>query len=173
MTATFVRLALRRDVDAVAAVQARAWEETYGDLLPAVVRARLEPSARAEWAEALERPPTSAHHLLVATADEQVVGFAAVEPADADEGGPTEVGAVSVLAIDPARRGEGHGSRLLTAVADTLQADRFRTAVCWLPEQDGPQQRFFVEAGWAPDGARRELDMGSGLLHEIRLHTAL
>ncbi len=158
MSETFVRLALPRDVDAVAAVQARAWEETYGELLPAVVRARLEPNARAEWAEAVERPPTSAHHLLVATPD---------------DGGPTGVGSLTVLAIDPPYRNAGHGSRLVSAVAETLRIDGFTTAVCWLPETDEVQRRFLTETGWAPDGARRELDMGTSTLVEVRLHTAL
>jgi ribosomal protein S18 acetylase RimI-like enzyme len=170
---TFVRLALPRDIDAVAAIQARAWEDAYGELLPTVVRARLEPNARVEWTAALERPPTSAHHLLVATDGPEVVGFAAVEPADEGDGGPGGVGSLTVLAIDPAHRAAGHGSRLLSAVAETLRIDGFSTAVCWLPETDEAQQRFLVDAGWGPDGARRELDMGTAALHEVRLHTAL
>lgn len=170
--ATFVRLALPRDVAAVAAVQARAWRESYADLLPAVVLARLEPNARDEWSVAVERPPTSAHHLLVAVADGEVSGFAATAPADPDDGGPG-TGALTVLAVDPPYRGAGHGSRLLQAVADTLCADGFASAVCWLPERDEVQQGFLASAGWAPDGARRELDTGTGTLAEVRLHTAL
>lgn len=170
--ATFVRLALPRDVGSVAAVQARAWQETYADLLPSVVLARLEGNARDEWAVAVERPPTSAHHLLVALGDGEVVGLAATSPADPDDGGP-DVGALTILAVDPPRRGEGHGSRLLQAVADTLRTDGFETAVCWLPERDDVQQGFLAGAGWAADGARRELDTGTGTLAEVRLHTTL
>lgn len=169
----FVRLALPREAAAVAAVQARAWRDAYADLLPAVVLARLEPSARAEWTSAIEAPPTSAHHLLVALADGAVVAFAATAPADPDDGGPTGVGALTVLAVDPPRRGEGHGSRLLQAVADTLRTDGFRTAISWLPEPDSAQQGFLTDAGWGPDGATRELDMGTATMTQVRLHTAL
>lgn len=169
----FVRLALPREAAAVAGVQARAWSEAYADLLPAVVLARLEPSARAEWAAALERPPTSAHHLLVALADGEVVAFAALAPAEPDDGGPKSVGALTILAVDPPRRGEGHGSRLLQAVADTLRTDGFTTAICWLPESDAAQRRFLTDTGWGPDGATRDLDMGAATMTQVRLHTAL
>ncbi len=169
----FVRLALPRDVAAVGAVQARAWREAYADLLPPLVLARLEATATAQWAEAVTRPPTSADHLLVALADGVVSAFAAVSPADPEDGGPIEVGVLAVLAVDPPRRGEGHGSRLLAAVADTLRADRFGRAVCWLPEGDEPQRAFLAGAGWADDGGRRELDMGAAAMTQVRLVTDL
>jgi GNAT superfamily N-acetyltransferase len=169
----FVRLALPREAAAVAAVQARAWGDAYAELLPAVVLARLESSARAEWESAIDAPPTAAHHLLVALADGVVVAFAATSPADPDDGGTTGMGALTVLAVDPPRRGEGHGSRLLQAVADTLRTDGFGTAICWLPESDTAQQQFLSDAGWGPDGTTRELDMGAATMTQVRLHTAL
>lgn len=168
-----VRLALPREAADVAAIQARAWGDAYVDLLPAVVLARLESSAHAEWASAIEQPPTVAHHLLVALSDGAVVAFAATGPADQDDGGSGDVGSLTILAVDPPRRREGHGSRLLQAVADTLRADGFTTAICWLPETDTAQQRFLVEAGWAPDGGGRELDMGPRTMRQVRLHTSL
>lgn len=170
---SYVRLALPRDVPAVAAIQSRAWNTDYPQLLPAVVRARVESSAAAQWAEAVERPPTSAHHLLVAVEAELVCGFAATTPADPDDGGPTAVGAVELLAVDPGHRRSGHGSRLLAAAVDTLRVDRFTRAVCWLPQADEVQTAFFTSGGWAVDGSSRELDMGERTLVELRLATGL
>jgi GNAT superfamily N-acetyltransferase len=170
---THVRLALPRDVDAVAAIQARAWSAAYNSVLPTAVLSRLEPAARAQWAEAVELPPTDAHHLLVALDGVRVVGFAAVGPAEDDDTDYRTVGALAVLAVDPDERGAGHGSRLLSAAAETMRTSRFETAVCWLPEQDTAQRAFLESAGWAPDGARRELDMGEAALAELRLHTSL
>lgn len=171
--ASFVRLALPRDVHAVAAIQSRAWNADYAELLPAVVLARVESAAAAQWAAAVLRPPTSAHHLLVATSGDTVAAFAATVPADPEDGGPTGVGALELLAVDPDHRRAGHGSRLLAAVADTLRADRFSRAVCWIAEADTAQTAFLTGAGWALDGARRELDMGTETLVEQRLSTEL
>ena len=67
------------------------------------------------------------------------------------------------LTVDAAERGKGHGSRLLQAAADTMVADRFTRAVTWLVADDDAQRTFLTEAGWAPDGAHRTLDLdGTG-----------
>jgi ribosomal protein S18 acetylase RimI-like enzyme len=80
------------------------------------------------------------------------------------------------LTVDPEDRGRGHGSRLLQAAMDTIAADRFRRAVCWVVASDDAVRRFLTEAGWGPDGAHRELDLdGTGAVtaKQIRLHTQL
>lgn len=168
-----VRLALPRDVEAVAVVQGRAWRLAYQEVLPGVVLDRIEQSARLQWAEAIERPPTSAHHLLVAVAAHSVVGFAAVQP---EEDVPAQAGELTVLAVDPDHRGAGHGSRLLAAAAETLDIDGFATATAWLPEIATDVRDWLREAGWSEDGGRRELDLGADpgdTLVELRMHTAL
>ena len=80
------------------------------------------------------------------------------------------------LVVEPSRRGAGHGSRLLHACADTLRADRFRRATTWLASTDDRARAFLADAGWAPDGAHRELDLhgdGSVRVKQVRLHTDL
>ena len=55
-------------------------------------------------------------------------------------------------------------------------ADRFTRAVTWLPAADDGLRAFLTEAGWAPDGAHRTLDLlgdGSTTVKQVRLHTAL
>ena len=105
-----------------------------------------------------------------------VAGFAAFGPAtdpDRDTGRDAELHA---LLVDPAALGRGHGSRLLAAAADHLRADGFTAAVTWVPAEDEPLRRFLAGAGWAPDGASRDLDLtgdGSATLRQVRLHTDL
>ena len=85
-------------------------------------------------------------------------------------------GEVAELVVDPAHRGAGHGSRLLHACVDTLRADRFVRATTWLTTTDDARRRFLTEAGWAPDGAYRELDLrgdGTVQVKQVRLHTDL
>jgi ribosomal protein S18 acetylase RimI-like enzyme len=176
-TDTFVRLALPRDVATVAAIQARVWIESYASALPAEVLAQLEETATAQWTAALDEPPTDAHHLLVAIvfdqAAERVVGFAAVGPSDDDDTDPRQVGSLVALMVDPDQRGAGHGSRLLAAAVETMRANRFTTAITWQPEADAAMRTFLLTTGWAPDGARRELDTGLATLTELRLHTTV
>ena len=68
--------------------------------------------------------------------------------------------------------GQGHGGRLLHAVADTLAEDGFRTACTWALSADGGRLEFLEGAGWAPDGSHSNLDMGVKV-HLVRLHTRL
>ncbi|WP_457206930.1 N-acetyltransferase family protein, partial [Nocardioides sp. P5_C9_2] len=97
-------------------------------------------------------------------------------PADDPDCDPVADGTVAEMTVDPDERGKGHGSRLLQAAVDTLVADRFTRAVSWLMAGDDDQRRFLTEAGWAADGAHRELDLdGSGetTVRQVRLHAAI
>ena len=51
------------------------------------------------------------------------------------------------LTVDPAELGRGHGSRLLQAAVDTMVADRFTRAVCWVVSTDDPLRAFLAGAG--------------------------
>ena len=76
----------------------------------------------------------------------------------------------------PDERGKGHGSRLLQASVETMQADRFTRAVLWAIADDDALRAFLTEAGWAPDTAHRGLDFdgtGSTIVKQVRLHTSL
>ena len=74
--------------------------------------------------------------------------------------------------VQPDRIGQGHGSRLLQAAADTLVSDGFRTASTWVLQADLDVRRFLESAGWAADGARGELEVGVSV-PVVRLHTRL
>ena len=64
----------------------------------------------------------------------------------------------------------------MQACVDTLVADGFTTSVIWVNVGDDDLRGFLAEAGWAPDGAHRELDLrgdGEVTVKQIRLHTAI
>ena len=172
-----VRVAWADDAPAIAGVQARAWRTSYSSLLPAEVLAGLDEDAvAAAWHGALTRPGDARNRVLVALERNTVVGFTVCSPAADPDCDPISDGELSELTVDPARRGEGHGSRLLQAAADTLGADRFTRAVTWAIATDDDLRAFLAGAGWAPDGAHRELDLdgsGSTVVKQVRLHTAL
>ena len=61
---------------------------------------------------------------------------------------------------------------LLHAVADTLTDDGFHTVYTWALEADTALRSFLESSGWAADGARGELDVGTSV-PVVRLHTAI
>ncbi|MFN8194893.1 MAG: GNAT family N-acetyltransferase [Nocardioidaceae bacterium] len=168
-----VRVAWADDAAAVARVQVAVWQEQYAGLSGALPS--VEQVAEA-WHRSLLSPGDARNRVLVALERNTVRGFAVCQPASDPDCDPIAVAELSELAVDPGARGQGHGSRLLQAAADTLHADRFTRAVCWLVADDDRLRTFLTGAGWAPDGAHRQLDLdgtGATTVKQVRLHTAL
>ena len=144
-------------------------------LLAELTGTEAEEVFRDRWREAITSPPTSRHHVLAAVDGgpaREVAGFVSAGPAtDADRWPGTDA-EVYELRISPERAGQGHGSRLMHAVADTLVSDGFHTVSIWALEVDVAVLRFLESSGWAADGARGELDVGAGV-PVVRLHTAI
>jgi len=190
----FVRAARESDAAAVARIQVECWRADYAGIVPDEVLAELTSDEAAgrwqeRWAEAIAKPPTSRHRVLVATTTEPasggaaepaaagrpervIAGFAAAGPASDEDRWPATDAELYELHVAPGRTGQGHGGRLLHAVADNLAEDRFALVSAWVLEADTDRQQFLETAGWAADGAHSHLDMGARV-PIVRLHTAL
>lgn len=164
-----VRPATPADVADIARLQLSTWRTAYASVLPErVLDALTEDEVALPWQASVAQPPSPAHRVLVALEGREVVGFAALEPAD-----EPAAGLITTLLVEPRWGRRGHGSRLLAASIDLLRSDGCPTAVTWLLEADRVSQAFYTSAGWEPDGAARALDMDGRLVTEIRLHTAI
>ena len=179
-SAGFVRPARAGDATSLAQVQVASWRSGLAGIVPSALLAELtgeEATAvwRDRWREAIASPPTSRHRVLTAVSaalPREVVGFVSAGPATDTDRWPGTDGEVYELRVCPERTGQGHGSRLLHAVADTLVSDGFHTVSLWALEADTALRRFLESSGWAADGARGELDVGTGV-PVVRLHTAI
>lgn len=178
----FVRGARPADAGAIARIQVARWRTGYAGLVPGDVLAELT-SGEAEgrwgehWAGSLASPPSSRHRVLVAVGAgdggmRPVAGFASFGPATDPDRWPATDAELYELCVAQDQAGRGHGSRLLNAAAATMAEDGFGTVSAWVLERDAPARRFLESAGWAADGARKELDMGTAV-PAIRLHAAL
>ena len=171
-----VRLAWPAEAASIAELQRRAWATQLPADLADVMLGRLVVEEMADaWLAAITRPPRASYRVLVAVDQERVVGFATTVPSpdeDAEEG---RDGEVEQFVVDPVAQHRGHGSRLLNACADTLRADGFGRASWWVAATDDDLRRFLTAAGWAADGASREIGLedGSVRLKQVRLQTDL
>ncbi len=164
----------------LARVQVASWRCGFAGIVPDTLLAELtseeaESVWRDRWHEAITNPPTSRHHVLAAVTDapaREVVGFISAGPATDADRWPGTDGEVYELRVLPGRTGQGHGSRLLHAAADTLTQDGFRTVCTWALEADTALRRFLESSGWGADGARGELDVGQSV-QIVRLHTTI
>jgi ribosomal protein S18 acetylase RimI-like enzyme len=179
---TFVRPARATDAADLTRIQVASWRAGYADLVPAPVLAELTSAHAAkrwhdQWEAAVTSPPTSRHRVLVAVerGDDRtraMAGFTSFGPATDPDLWPVTDAEMYVLHVDPELAGRGHGSRLLNALADTVREDGFHTLCAWALESDTSLRDFLESAGWAADGARRQLDMGTPV-PEVRLHAAV
>ncbi|GAA4423552.1 hypothetical protein GCM10023169_19360 [Georgenia halophila] len=189
-----VRPALAEDAEILGDVHARTLRATLAagvghDLGPEVVGA-IDPGGLAEsWSAAITSPPSPRHRVLAALDGARVVGFAAFAPAEvpvetrpAEAGEPAETqetreeepgaaeGAVAeilALEVPAAESRKGHGSRLLAACADLLRQQGAQRLQAWVVQDDESRTRFFAQAGFAPAGVRRTLDVAGEDVTEI------
>jgi GNAT superfamily N-acetyltransferase len=173
-----VRPALPDDASEVARVQVVTWRTAYRSVLPAAVLDDWDAeAAESSWRAAIAAPPTPGHGVLVALERNTLVGFAAFGPPELtageqqDPAGPTTE--VSTLLVEPRWGRRGHGSRLLSAVADLAESGGAARLQVWLLEDDSVSTSFYASAGWAPDGWARTLDTGDAPLREVRWHALL
>lgn len=172
-----VRVGWPDDAAGIADVQVRAWRQEYAGLLPDDVLTAMDPEDFASaWHASLSKPKDARNRVLVALERNAVRGFAVTAPASDPDSDPVADGEIVELTVDPQTTRQGHGSRLVQACAETLKADRFTRALVWLASTDDVRRAFLAEAGFAPDGAHRELDLhgdGSVRVKQVRLHADL
>jgi ribosomal protein S18 acetylase RimI-like enzyme len=172
--AAHVRPARASDAPAIARVQLRAWQAGYAHLGRPLLDDLSADDLAEPWRAATVAPPSDRHRVLVADGADGVVGFAAIAPARDPDSDPTVDGELVTLLVDPRAGRQGHGSRLLSAATDYLRDDGFRHALTWLLSTDDVLRRFLGDAGWAADGAYRDLEVGEdAVVRQIRVHTAL
>ncbi|MDO5534209.1 MAG: GNAT family N-acetyltransferase [Propionibacteriaceae bacterium] len=174
-TADSCRLALPAEAERIASIQRRSWQQLFpSDVADHVLASVDLDSMTQSWAAAITRPPLAKFRVLVAIEGGRPVGFAAVGPSDDEDASP-EAGMIGEFIIDPPAQRQGHGSRLLNAVADTLRADGFTTATWWVRSTDDPLRRFLESAGWGPDGGHRTVgtEDEAASVKMLRMHTAL
>ncbi len=171
MSDASVRTARVADAEAVGRVQAAVWRDAYRDVLdPRLVKAFVpDPFTRA-WDQSLRNPPSTLHRLLVATELNEIVGFSAMAPAEADH-----TAEVLAMGVDPGHRGRGHGSRLINATVDTLRAGDFEAMELWILAEADETRAFLEKAGLHTDGAHRDrvVDPDGSTAREIRLSAAI
>ncbi|GGL95414.1 GNAT family N-acetyltransferase [Nakamurella endophytica] len=80
----------------------------------------------------------------------------------------TGTGEIEQLLVLPRWSRRGHGGRLLGEAGALLRRAGRTRGIWWAPEPDRSVERFLAGVQWFPDGARRAVDTGEGVLAEVR-----
>lgn len=168
-----VRPARPTDARLIADLQLKIWRADYAALLPTGALEALSPiEATEQWAAAIATPPTAAHAVLVALEGNQLVGFAATAPSTDPDFEAGSAGELLLLLVATEHRRSGHGSRLMAAAMSGLRDAGCTSATAWLLAGDLVLREFLEGAGWALDGAQRELEAAEPV-KQVRLQTDL
>ncbi len=161
------------NIDALAAVHTRGWQEGYRGQLPDELLDSLDPDRRAEmWRRWLEREGGDLQVLVALDEEERVVGFAASGPARDDDVADT-CGELYAIYVEPDRWSGGIGGELMMAASDGLRSAGYDRAVLWVLESNERTRRFYERHGWAPDGQTKVEPFGDTELQEVRYATTL
>ncbi|WP_250708007.1 GNAT family N-acetyltransferase, partial [Actinomyces sp. 217892] len=145
--------------------------------LPAGVAAMVAPPVLAAgWERAVLEPPSAAHHVLVATLGDEVVGLVGLAPTEGvavdgegapAAGEPQRAAEVTTLGVAPAHQREGHGSRLLAAASDLAREDGAGVLLAWVLRGDASLASFLAGTGMQRTGSHRLLPVGEGVVEEL------
>lgn len=142
-----IRTVTASDVDALASMHAESWRSAYrGILSDAFLDAGLIENRKVLWNKRLS-PQPSGHFGFVASVNGKNVGFAYAFGAY-DEKWGTQLDNLHVM---PEFKGQGIGSKLLTAVVKHLAAQDYPTGLfLWVYEQNLSARAFYESLGAVP-----------------------
>lgn len=145
------------DAAGIAALHARAWAETYGDLPPfAAIVGRTFEDRVAVWTRRLRAPPPDGAVFVVDDDDDGIVGFAASEPAWSVAGFADRE--LSSLYVATRHQGRGIGGALLDAVRTGAAATGGRRLGLWVAARNLGALAFYCATGATAASARCEVE---------------
>ena len=142
---TAIRSAVANDAKPIATLHATVWRETYQNLAPPEILAKLDLAHRLNTWEMHLNTPSPQHHILLASWGETIVGFTFFGPATNPVFGTHPE--VKHLYVDSKCQGAGIGKQLLHAAFQQLLADGFSTAALATAKGNTPALAFYQAMG--------------------------
>ncbi len=160
-----IRDATVEDAPAIARIHVDTWRDAYAGIIPESFLANLSKESRQNrWADVLTQ---SAHGTIVITnEDSGIVGWASFGPSRDDDGAGT--GEIYAVYLDSGHQGKGYGRKMMAVVEDRLLEMSFTVITLWVFELNSRARRFYQKAGYAADGTRKTILIGSRVLIECR-----
>jgi GNAT superfamily N-acetyltransferase len=152
-----IRPGTAADAEGVARVQVETWQAAYAHALPSD---QLKVLSIDEAVERHRRRPAE----FVAEQDGEIVGFVGVGTSR----DPDTDGELFAIYVHPEHWGSGVGRALIQAGEEELRRLGHQEAILWVLDDNPRARRFYEIAGWAADGAAREIHIFGFDVAEVR-----
>ncbi|MGQ4511486.1 GNAT family N-acetyltransferase [Streptomyces sp. DW26H14] len=167
-----VRAMESADCPAVAAVRVRGWQFAYAGLMPQAYLDAMD--IEAETARRREQFHGGAGRVvnLVAERAGAVVGWGCYGPSH-DAGVPEGTVELHTLYLLPEHVSSGVGRTLMGALLDRARAAGHPAMTLWVVTGNARARRFYVRAGFSPDGAEELYEIQGVRVPALRYARAL
>jgi len=148
-----IRRATQSDLQAIAAIHAESWKDSYSDVLPAEFLAgQIDRDLARHWSEI----EIQNEDIVLVAEKDSLVGFVAVwcRP----------IPFIDNLHVRPFHRSKKVGSALMKAVAKELINKGYKTGYLWVFESNGKAIRFYERLGGAQKEQARKTIFGYEVL---------
>ena len=146
-----IREAEAKDIEAIASIHVRAWQDAYRGQLSDDYLDGLDVNERIPQTRSMIDGSPPEFRTWVAEESADVVGFAVTGPSqDADADRTTAE--VYAIYLEPSKVGSGAGRELFEHALADLRSRGFATATLWVLESNERARRFYDAAGWRTDG---------------------
>lgn len=153
------RLARATDAPRITNLQLGNWRISH----PEIAQLLIPADVQSQWTQAITNEGARGR-VLVCERDQALVGVAVVE----FDG---EMGALTLLEVEPAVRRQLIGARLLNAVADIATTAGCLQLCAWLTADQVAGKKFLESTGWASSGASRTVSTDPGEAENSALRT--
>ena len=154
------------DIDAIAAIHVRSWQEAYAGLMPAEYLANLSLENRIQqWNQTLSEGKSTV--LLAKLAGETVAWICFGPTRDSDA--PANCAEIYAIYSLAAHHGNGLGRALWLACKAQLQAQAYTRVTLWVIADNARARRFYAAAGFSlEENSNTEFSLAGARLWEVR-----
>ena len=147
-----IRPASSEEIEALAALHVRTWQEAYAGLMPDEYLRTLKPSDRLPvWKRLFADDRVT---VFVVESDGELIGFSCGGPSDNEDADAT-TGELWSIYLLKQYWGKGIGKQLHDTLIDHLRDCGFQKLTLWVLEANKRTRRWYERQGWELEGSRK------------------
>jgi GNAT superfamily N-acetyltransferase len=156
-----IREATPGDAHRIADCKVEAWRTAYRGIVPDDFLSKLSVERQAGYIKSVIEAAKGDEYYVV-LCDGAAVGMLTVCNSRDDD--KPDAGEVSAIYLLEGFRGKGIGSMAMEHAIGRLGSRGYAEVIVWVLEENHVARRFYSKHGFAPDGAKKEIELGKPMV---------